>query len=186
MFALSFPDSFGSISRPLLASMSIPPLLFGLSFVELCTFPVQVFLAFFRLSPLSLVSTRIMKSSFFRLSFLNVLSLYLCCPNPFTFKDLNLICDILFLFCSFFPHFGSQCVLSFLCFMCIVLLVCLWFLVYLGFSVFRKLNFGTKFVYNVACIIVLSLFSFIVGFCYPYTIIPFRATWASIYCWVLL
>ena len=105
MFALSLPDSLGSISRPLLASISIPPLLFGNSFVELCTFPVHAFLAFFRLSPLSLVSTRIMKSSFFRLNFLNVLSLLPCCPNPFTFRDRILICEMLFLFLSFLSPF---------------------------------------------------------------------------------
>ena len=50
---------------PFFASIIIPPLLLGLLFVEMCIFPVHIFLVFFRLSPLSLVSTRIMKSSFF-------------------------------------------------------------------------------------------------------------------------
>ena len=110
MLSLSVPDSFGIISRPFLASMSIPPLLFGLSFVELCIFPVHKFFVLFRLSPLSLVSTRIIKSSFFRPNFFSVFSLFPCCPNPFTFNDRILICDILFLVLSLLsPLFCSMC-----------------------------------------------------------------------------
>ena len=40
LFALSFPDSLGIMSRPLFASISISRLLFGCSFIELCMFPV--------------------------------------------------------------------------------------------------------------------------------------------------
>ena len=96
LFSLSFPDSFGVMSRPLLASISIPPLLFGCSFIEPCMFPVHEFSICCRLSFFNLVSTRIIKSSLLLFSFFSALSLFFWSPSPFTFSALTVICDMLF------------------------------------------------------------------------------------------
>ena len=122
-FVLSIPDFFGITSSPLFVSISIPPLPFGCSFMELCIFPVHVLWTCLRLSFFNLVSTRMMKSSFFWLSFLRALFLLLSSPSPFTFKVLTFISDML---CLPFP-FGVSLWSTVLCFYLILYwFVCDW------------------------------------------------------------
>ena len=123
-----------------------------------CVYFLSIFsLYFFRLSPLSLVSTRMIKSSFFILNFFSAFSLFPCCPNPFTFSDRIFTCDILFFVFVFYLHCFVQCVFIHLWMFILCLFMC-WLFLFGGEGFCTSdlfLNFicGFRFVYNVAIII---------------------------------